>query len=153
MFWYNGGMKFFLASDHAGFALKQALVVLLKEKGNEVVDMGPAEMIEGDDYPDLCIPLAKAVAAEKGSFGIVVGKSGVGEAIAANRVKGARAVVYCGGNTQLLKLSREDNDANVISFGADFVGIDEAGKMIDAWSQTVFSGEERHVRRIGELDL
>lgn len=145
-------MKIFIASDHAGFGFKEQLAECLKKSGHTVEDVGPFELNPKDDYPDFCILLAQKVAATPGSFGVVVGKSGVGEAIACNRVKGARAVMYWGSNTQLLALSREHNNANIISFGSDFVDPDEAMSVFEGWIATPFSGEERHVRRIKKLD-
>ena len=105
-----------------------------------------------DDYPDFCIQLAQKVAQDKGSFGIVVGLSGQGEAMAANRVRGARAAVYYGGDEEILKLSREHNDANILSLGAKFVTPEAAQAAVTLWLATPFSGDERHLRRIAKLD-
>ena len=145
-------MKVFLASDHAGFEMKGALAQFLRAQGHEVEDMGPHERSPEDDYPDYCIPLAQKVAAEPGAFGIVIGGSGQGEAMAANRVRGARAVVFYGGNTAVLKVSRGHNDANILSLGARFISQEEANRIALAWLSTSFPGEERHVRRIKKLD-
>jgi ribose 5-phosphate isomerase B len=145
-------MQILLASDHAGFELKNTLVSFLKEQGHAAEDCGASIYIEEDDYPDFILPLAQKVAQNKGIFGIVIGGSGQGEAIAANRVKGVRAAVYYGGNKEILTLSREHNDANVLSLGARFISADEAKEAVTLWLGTPFSNDERHVRRIQKLD-
>lgn len=144
--------KVYLASDHAGFELKEALMPYLAERGFEVEDLGPKTFEAGDDYPDYIIPLARKVVEEKESFGIVIGLSGQGEAMAANRVRGARAAVYVGGPRDILALSRMHNDANILSLGAKFLTAGEAKEAAVAWLMTNFSGEERHARRIQKLD-
>src|SRR3989338_10701892 len=108
-------MKIYIAADHAGFYLKKELIKYLGIKGFEVEDLGAFEMNEADDYPDFVIPCAQKVADDTGSVGIVIGGSGQGEAIAANKVKGIRAAVYYGGNSQIPKLAKEHNDANILS--------------------------------------
>jgi ribose 5-phosphate isomerase B len=145
-------MKVLLASDHAGFELKEALVLFLRERGYEVEDLGPATLEPNDDYPDYLMLLGRRVAAEKGAMGIGIGGSGQGEAIAVNRVKGARAAVYYGGPKEIITLSREHNDANVLSLGARFMSIGEAKEAVVLWLTTPFSNDERHIRRIGKLD-
>jgi len=145
-------MKIYLASDHAGYELKEALIPFLTERGYTVEDVGPVELNPEDDYPDHVLPLALKVADDKGSAGIVMGGSGQGEAIVANRVRGVRAAVYYGGKEEIITLSREHNDANVLSIGARFISIEEAKQAIVTWLQTPFSGEERHVRRIKKID-
>jgi len=163
-------MQIYIASDHAGFELKNFLAVFLRQRGETIEDMGPSIYIEGDDYPDYCIPVAQKVAQNKGSFGIVIGGSGQGEAMAANRIKGVRAMVYYGMPKQnfsavpqnrsessaqaldVIKLSREHNDANVLSLGARFVSSEEARAVVELFLSTPFSNEERHVRRIAKLD-
>lgn len=145
-------MKIYLASDHAGFELKEALIPYLSERGFVVEDLGPGTLEPADDYPDYIMPLALKVVGEKGSFGIVVGMSGQGEAMAANRVRGARAAVYVGGPKDILSLSRMHNDANILSLGTRFLSPGEAKEAVLAWLQTPFSGEERHIRRIKKLD-
>lgn len=144
-------MKIFIASDHAGFELKAALKTFLEDKGREVEDLGPKEFNPLDDYPDLIAPLARKVAKNKGTKGVVVGLSGEGEAMAANRIKGARAALYYGGPTEILKLSRMHNDANVLSLSARFLTVEEACAAVALWLATPFSGEERHARRIEKL--
>ena len=143
-------MKIFIASDHAGFELKQKLIAHLRGQGREVKDYGPLHLDLGDDYPNLILPLAHAVALE-GGMGIALGGSGQGEAMVCNRVKGVRAAVYYGGALEVVKLSRQHNDANVLALGARFVNFDEAKAAVELWLATPFSGEERHARRIKEL--
>lgn len=144
--------KIYLASDHAGFELKEALTPFLRERGYEVEDLGSATLEPNDDYPDYLMLLGRRVAAENGTMGIGIGGSGQGEAIAVNRVKGARAAVYYGGPKEIVTLSREHNDANVLSLGARFMSIGEAKEAVVLWLTTPFSNDERHIRRIGKLD-
>ncbi len=145
-------MKLYLASDHAGFALKTTLIAYLRGVGHEVENVGPFEFAEHDDYPDFCIPCAQKVVADVGSKGVISGLSGQGEAMAANRVVGARAAVYYGGPEEILQLSRQHNDANILSLGAGFLSPEDAERVVAEWLSTPFSGEERHVRRIQKLD-
>ena len=144
-------MKVLLASDHAGFELKNALVAFVGLLGHEVEDMGPYTLEPQDDYPDFIMPLARRVAQEK-CIGIIAGGSGQGEAMAANRIKGVRAAVYYGGSLDIIKLMREHNDANVLSLGARFMESGDAENALRTFLDTAFSGDERHVRRIGKLD-
>ena len=143
--------RIYIASDHAGFYLKKALIQYLGVKGYEVEDCGAFKMDEDDAYPDFIIPCAKKVADDKNSLGIVIGASGNGEAIAANKVKGIRAAVYNGGNAEIAKLAKAHNKANILSIGARFTSEDEAKKAVAAWLETEFTGEERHVRRIKKI--
>ncbi len=145
-------MKIYLASDHAGFELKNILVDFLRAQKHEVEDMGPSALQPGDDYPDFIKPLAQKVAQNKGSFGIALGGSGEGESIAANRVEGARAAEYYGGNLQVVRLAREHNDANMLSLGARFINTEHAKEAVELFLATPFSGDERHARRIKKLD-
>jgi ribose 5-phosphate isomerase B len=144
--------KVFLASDHAGYELKEALSPFLRERGYEVEDLGPMNLDVGDDYPDYLMMLGRHVAGEKGAMGIGIGGSGQGEAIAANRIKGARAAVFYGGPDEIIKLSREHNDANILSLGARFLTQEQAKAAVILWLTTGFSNDERHVRRIQKLD-
>ena len=148
-------MRIYLASDHAGVALKEHLVHSLTAQGHEVVNMGPMEFTPEDDYPDYCRPLAERVVSDKGSVGIIAGYSGQGEAIAANRVPGARAVVFYGGDEimtqKILELSRQHNDANILSLGSAFLNPSDVERLVGIWLTMPFSGEERHVRRIAKL--
>ena len=145
-------MTIYLASDHAGFELKNILVEFLRAQGRDVEDIGPAALQPGDDYPDFIKPLAQKVAKNKGSFGIALGGSGEGESIAANRVEGARAAEYYGGNLEVVRLAREHNDANVLSLGARFINTEHAKEAVELFLSTPFSGDERHARRIKKLD-
>lgn len=144
-------MKVFLASDHAGFELKEKIENFLKTKGFEVEDLGPQELNPADDYPIDIVPAATKVAQTPEAKGVVFGGSGQGEAIVANKVKGIRAVVFYGGDTEIIKLSRTHNDANVLSIGARFVSEVEAQVVVESWLAEPFSGEERHVRRLNEI--
>jgi ribose 5-phosphate isomerase B len=152
-------MNIYLASDHAGFELKNTLIAYLRdEKGMlGVVDCGASEYDEGDDYtkwiPRAISPLLKDLEGNnKDAAAIILGGSGEGEAMAANRFKHIRATAYYGGDTKILELSRQHNNANVLSLGARFLSVDEAKEAVDLWLSTSFSGEERHVRRNEALD-
>ena len=149
---YNRKVRIYMASDHAGFELKRVLAEFLRAQGNEVVDLGPEVLNSGDDYPDYMMPLAQRVVGEGGSFGIAIGGSGEGEAMAANRIQGARAAEYYGGALEVVKISREHNNANILSLGARFVDETQAKEAAALFIATPFSGEERHVRRIAKLD-
>lgn len=141
-----------LATDHAGFAHKEAMKeFLLTQEGVEVVDHGATELVEGDDYPDYVLPCAQAVASDIESVGIVFGGSGQGEAMCANRVSGARCAVYYGGPTDIITLSREHNAANMLSLSARLLTTDEAIEAVRLWLATAFSNEERHVRRLSKF--
>ena len=143
--------RIFLASDHAGFALKSVLAAHVSTLGHLVEDLGPAVFDPQDDYPDYAVPCAKRVAAEQGSFGIIIGGSGQGEAMCANRVKGIRAAVFYGGSMEIVKLMREHNDANILSLGARFVKEDEAKNAVELFLSTPFSGDARHIRRLAKF--
>ncbi len=141
----------YIASDHAGFELKGQLVEYLKSKGQEVEDCGPTSYDKDDDYPDFILPCAQKVANQADlHFGIVIGASGQGEAIVANKVKGIRAAVFYGYNFDLIKFARLHNNANVLSLGAKFVSVDDAKKAIDLWLGTAFEGG-RHQRRLEKI--
>lgn len=144
-------MKVYFASDHAGFELKKTLIEHVRGLGYEVEDVGAAEYNVEDDYPDFIAPCAEKVAAEEGSFGVILGKSGQGEAMVANRVKGIRAAVYYGGSTELITLTREHNNANVLSLGAGFLTPEEAGTVVERFLNTPFSHDDRHVRRLAKF--
>ena len=142
-------MRIHLGSDHAGFALKQKVADLVIERGHEVVDHGPVTLDPNDDYPPYCFAAAEGAAAELGSLGIVLGGSGNGEAIAANKVPGARcAVAY---SDETVRLAREHNNANVMSLGARMIEESAALRFVDIFLTTTFSGDERHARRIAML--
>ena len=144
-------MKLHLATDHAGFAHKEALKKHLLGQGMEVVDHGATELVPEDDYPDFILPAAHAVAQEEGNFGIVFGGSGQGEAMAANRIAGVRCAVFYGGGREVLRLSREHNNANMLSIGARFVGVEEMIECVSLWLAIPFSNEKRHIRRISKF--
>ncbi len=142
-------MRVFLGCDHAGFELKEHLVAWLKANGHEPVDCGALEYDAVDDYPPFVIDAAQRTAAEPGSLGIVIGGSGNGEAIAANKVKGVRAALVW--NTDTARLAREHNDANVISLGARQHDLDTATGFVRVFLETPYSQEARHTRRIEML--
>ena len=146
-------MRVHIATDHAGMELSAHLVEHLTAAGYEMVDHGPAEYDALDDYPGFCINAARAVAAEraegKDSLGIVLGGSGNGEQIAANKVEGVRAALAWSLDTA--KLAREHNDANVVAVGGRQHSIEEATQIIEAFLAEPFSEDERHVRRIGKI--
>ena len=144
-------MKIHIATDHAGFELKSKILDYLISKGHEVTDHGAKSFDPDDDYPDYIFPCAKAVSKDKNSFGIILGGSGQGEAIAANRIRGVRAIVYYGFEETIPILSREHNNANIISIGARFVSENEIYDVIEKWLNISFSGG-RHQRRIKKLD-
>ena len=144
-------MKIHLATDHAGLELKNAIKDYLKGKGHEVTDHGAHEYDAQDDYPDFIFPCARAVAVDPESRGIILGGSGQGEAMAANRIKGVRAAVYYGSERQIARLSREHNNANVLSLGARFISEQEIYDIIETWLDEPFEGG-RHQRRIDKLD-
>ena len=144
-------MRVHLASDHAGFAYKEALKEYLEHKNYLIIDHGAYELDQDDDYPDFIIPAAEAVAQDENALGIIFGASGQGEAIAANKVPGIRTAVYYGGDKKIVTLSREHNNANILSLGARFLESDEVTKVVDLWLNTKFSDEERHVRRLNKI--
>ena len=143
--------KIYIASDHAGYELKEALVPYIGTLGFEVEDLGPLTLVPEDDYPDYILPAATKIATDEGSMGIVIGGSGQGEAMAANRIRGVRTLVYYGGNLAIVGLGREHNDANVLSLGARFLSEDEAKEAVALFLATPFSADERHVRRLGKF--
>ena len=144
-------MKIHIATDHAGLELKNAIKTYLMEKGHDVVDHGAYEYDAMDDYPDFIFPCAKAVAADPESRGIIFGCSGQGEAMAANRIKGVRAVVFYNGPDEIVKLSRQHNNANILSLGARFMTEEEITKIIEIWLDEPFEGGQ-HQQRIEKLD-
>jgi ribose 5-phosphate isomerase B len=142
-------MRVYLGSDHAGFELKQHLIGWLKAAGHEAVDCGPEVYDAADDYPVFVLRAAERTAADPGSLGIVIGGSGNGEAIAANKVKGIRAALAWSDETA--KLGREHNNANVISIGARMHDLDTATRFVRLFLETPYSNEARHSRRITML--
>ena len=142
-------MKVYLATDHAGFEFKENLKAFLHEKGYEVGDCGAFEYDKDDDYPDFISVAARKVSENPDSFGVVLGKSGAGECIVANKIKGIRAVL--GVSEQNVRLAREHNDANVISLGSELIDFERAKKFVELFINTPFSNEERHKRRIEKI--
>ena len=142
-------MRIHIGSDHAGLELKAALVEYLESKGHNVTDYGPYEFNAVDDYPDFCIPAAIATVADPGSLGIVLGGSGNGEQIAANKVKGVRAALAW--SIETAQLAKEHNNANVVGIGGRMHSIDECKRIIDAFIETPFTNDERHIRRINKI--
>ena len=142
-------MRIHIGSDHAGLELKAELVKHLSSKGHDVTDHGPHEYDALDDYPDFCIPAAQAVAKDSSSLGIVLGGSGNGEQIAANKVKGIRAALAW--SIETAKLAKEHNNANVVAVGGRMHEISFVKEIIDAFIGEPFSNDERHVRRIKKI--
>ena len=142
-------MRVYLGSDHAGYELKQHLVQWLTSAGHEPVDCGPHIYDAVDDYPPFILRAAERTAADPEALGIVIGGSGNGEAIAANKVKGVRAALAW--STQTAELGREHNNANVISIGARMHSLDEAAKFVEVFLGTPFSEDPRHIRRIDKI--
>ena len=140
-----------LATDHAGLDLKNSIKAYLISKNYEVIDHGAHDYDPQDDYPDFIFPCAKAVAKDTNSRGIILGGSGQGEAMAANRIKRVRAAVFYNGPDEIIKLSREHNNANVLSLGARFMSEEEINNIINIWLEEPFGGD-RHQRRIDKLD-
>lgn len=146
-------MRFHIATDHAGLELSAHLVAHLRGAGHDVVDHGPTSYDPEDDYPGFCIKAAEAVAAERArgldSLGIVLGGSGNGEQIAANKVKGIRAALAW--NLDTARLARQHNDANIVAVGGRQHSLEEATGLIDAFLAESFSDAERHIRRIQQI--
>jgi ribose 5-phosphate isomerase B len=139
-------VRVYLGSDHAGFELKAFLVEHLTSLGHDVVDVGPYIFDADDDYPPFCIETARRVVADSGSLGVVIGGSGNGEQISANKVTGCRAALAW--STETARLAREHNDSQVMGIGARMHEPAEAAEIVETFLGTPFSGGERHVRRI-----
>ena len=142
--------KIVLATDHAGFELKEFVKNMLSDKGIEIKDFGAFTYNAQDDYPDFILPAAQYIA-DNNLIGIIFGGSGQGEAIAANRIRGIRAAVFYNGPEEIIQLSKLHNNANVLSIGARFVDKSKVEEIIDLWLSTSFE-EGRHQRRIEKLD-
>jgi ribose 5-phosphate isomerase B len=147
--WQTNPVRVYLASDHAGLELKSALVAWLGEAGHEAVDCGPATYDPDDDYPVYVLRAAQGVVGNPGSLGIVIGGSGNGEQIAANKVPGIRAALAW--TTETAQLARQHNDANVLSLGARMYSTEDAIGFAKVFVATPFSGEVRHARRLAEI--
>jgi len=155
-------MKILFATDHAGFKLKEKLIPFVKSLGYEVEDCGAYEYDENDDYPDSISKVANDVSKNPDNVkAVILGGSGQGEAIVANRYPNVRAIVFNGqcehkGRMKVpneIKISREHNDANILSLGARFLDEETAQKAVKLWLETKFIGEERHKRRIAKIEL
>ena len=144
-------MKIFIASDHAGYEMKNYLIDVLNDLNHLIEDCGAFTFDPLDDYPDFITPAAKKVASTINSRGIILGGSGQGEAIAANRIQGIRAAVYYGGPREIVKLSRLHNNANILSLGARFIVKEDIIDIISLWLSEPFEGG-RHEQRIKKLD-
>jgi len=142
-------VRVYIGADHAGYEFKNHIVSWLKEHGHEVEDCGPFVYDAEDDYPAFCLRAAQGVADDPGSLGIVIGGSGNGEQIAANKVRGIRAALAWSEETA--RLAREHNNANVLSVGARMHPQEEATRFVETFLATPFSGEARHSRRIAQL--
>lgn len=142
----------YIGSDHAGYELKEKLKIFLTELSYRIIDKGAFKIDSEDDYPDFVVPVAESVVQDIGSFGIVIGGSGQGEAMSANKIKGIRACEYYGGNPEVVRVSREHNNANILSLGARFATEEEAREVVTLFLNTKFSEEERHIRRINKLN-
>jgi len=141
----------FLAADHAGFELKEHIKKYLQKAGYQVEDQGAYKCDAEDDYPEFVLKAAKKVASNKNSKAIIFGGSGQGEAIVANKVNGVRAAVYNCKNLGIIRLSRQHNDANILSIGARFITKEHALEAVNLWLDTAFSNEARHKRRIRQM--
>ena len=142
-------MRVYLGSDHAGYELKVHLANHLAKQGYELVDVGPYLFDPDDDYPAFCLHSGARVVADPGSLGVVIGGSGNGEQIAANKVAGVRAALAW--SVETAQLAREHNDANMAAVGARQHTLDEATAIVEAFLTTPFSGNERHARRIAQV--
>ncbi len=142
-------MTIYLGTDHAGFEFKEKIKTYLLENKYDVVDCGAFIYDKDDDYPDFCSVAAQKTAADSSSYGIVLGKSGAGECIVANKIQGVRAFLAV--NEKNVVLAREHNDANVISLGSEIVSEEEAKKLVKLFLDTPFSKEPRHIRRIEKI--
>ena len=142
-------MKIYIASDHGGFYLKEELKKYLSNKGHRVADIGNTKFDPHDDYPDFVFPLAEKVAKDRSSFGVVIGRSGIGEAVAANKVKSIKASLII--NQKMAKKAREHNHLNIISFGADYQNPTSAKKILDVFLSTPTSQAQRHIRRLKKI--
>jgi ribose 5-phosphate isomerase B len=153
-------MKIFIGTDHAGYVLKEKLVSFLKLQGHEVIDKGAYEYNEQDDYPDFVVPVAREVSKNPNTVkGIILGGTGQGEAIAANKFPHVRAVVYYGkanpivdDESDIIVRSRQHNNSNILSLGARYFTEEDMVNAVNLWLNTPFSNDERHIRRLGKID-
>ncbi len=161
-------MNIAISTDHAGLEQLKELQVFLESLGHTCNNFGPGFLKPDDDYPDFIFPAAKAVASGECQMGVIMGASGQGEAMAANRFKGIRCAVFYGPAVakgvvdingrvshdpyEIVRLSRLHNDANMLSLAARFVNLEDMKSVVRLWLETEFGGEERHARRIAKLD-
>jgi len=161
-------MKLALATDHVGYEALKELKLFLESLGHQCIDFGPKQLIKDDDYPDYIRPAALSVASGESQMGVILGGSGQGEAIVANRVPGIRCAVFYGTAVarqpidaaghgsrdpyEIIKLSRQHNDANMLSLAGRFLSFPEMKHAVKLWLETDFSGDPRHMRRINKID-
>jgi len=142
-------MKIYIGADHGGFALKNKIIEFLKPYMNEVIDCGAYQLSSVDDYPEFAIPLAQKVAAETGSFGILICKSGIGMSIAANKIKGAYAALCTSIERGIM--AREHNEANIVCLDAEFISDELNIQIMKTFIDTLFTYDDRHIRRISKI--
>ncbi len=146
-------MKLLVAADHGGFELKGKIFNFLESQGFDVEDMGAYTLDPNDDFPKIMIPVAMRVVKDpENTRAIIMGRSGNGEAMISNRFPGARAAVYHGGNLEIVRLSRKDNNSNILSLAGDFVKEEEAKEAVKIWLGTPFSTDQKYARRNEMLD-
>ena len=146
-------MKIYIASDHAGFDYKKELIPFIESLGNDVIDCGADELNEEDDYPEFISEAARGVSGDPDNIrGVILGGSGQGEAMLANRFKGVRAAVYNTENLDIIRASREHNDANILSIGARFITLEHAKEAVKLWLETEFPKQEKYARRIAQAE-
>lgn len=160
-------MKIYIGTDHAGFEFKNKVVKYLTESGHEIVDKGAFIFDKNDDYPDFITPVAEAVSGDTASIGIILGGSGQGEAMCANRIKGVRAMVFYGTKKavssiditgkesdkefEMVSISREHDCSNIISLGMRFISENDAITAIDLFLESKYSNVDRHIRRVNKF--
>lgn len=153
-------MKIFVSTDHAGYVLKEKLVAILKAQGHEVIDKGAFDYNESDDYPDFIVPVAKEVSHDPDNVkGIILGATGQGEAMVANKFRHVRAVVYYGKSdavvddeADIIIRARQHNNSNILSLGARYLTEEQMLSAVTLWLNTPYSEGERHIRRLGKMD-
>lgn len=145
-------MNIYIGSDHAGYELKEKLKIFISTLNINIIDKGAFSFNKDDDYPDFIVPVAEAVVKDNDSLGVIIGGSGQGEQISANKIDGVRAIEYYGGNTEVIRLGREHNNANILSLGARFINEQEAKDAVKLFIDTPFSYKERHARRINKIN-
>lgn len=143
-------MKVYLGADHGGFEFKEEIKKYLSEHGVDTEDMGANSLNLDDDYTDFVIPVARKVAFTPDSLGIIIGRSGNGEAIAANKIDGIRAALCL--NETMAQKAKDHNNANILSLGADYISLEDAKKIVQKFLDTPFSNEERHLRRLKKIE-